>query len=306
MKTILTMPLLVLFCHLSAAEDPSLNYIALYKNIAIAEMHKTGIPASIKLAQGMLESASGRSTLATEANNHFGIKCGGSWEGGTYYREDDDHDANGKLIKSCFRSFNDPTESYFAHSSFLVDQSRYAFLFEYTRDDYVSWAKGLRKAGYATDKAYPDKLINLIEKYELYRYDLKSEDNIASESYVITEMPEAVVVDDKRQRPEIQTKPSRSQKRTRSKKNSKIRKKANNSSEKIFHIVQEGQTMSEIAMLNDVEETTMRLRNRIPKDAEPLAGEKIYLRKKISIFKRPEFARQPVQGTIVSEEEYIF
>jgi len=150
------------------------TYISNYKNIAVEEMHRTGIPASIKLAQGLLESDWGRSDLATAANNHFGIKCGGRWNGETFYKEDDDKDAKGRLIESCFRSFTSPVESYMAHSDFLTDpkkEYRYGFLFEYESTDYISWAKGLRKSGYATDPNYPNKLISIIEKYNLSSFD---------------------------------------------------------------------------------------------------------------------------------------
>lgn len=150
------------------------TYISNFKDIAVEEMHRTGIPASIKLAQGLLESNWGRSDLATTANNHFGIKCGGAWNGETFYKKDDDKDEKGKLIKSCFRSFSNPTESYLAHSDFLTDpkkQYRYGFLFEFNSTDYISWAKGLKKSGYATDPNYPKKLISIIEKYDLSRFD---------------------------------------------------------------------------------------------------------------------------------------
>ena len=150
------------------------TYINNYKDIAVEEMYRTGIPASIKLAQGLLESDWGRSDLAVTANNHFGIKCGGKWNGNTFYKEDDDKDHRGKLIKSCFRSFSSPLESYMAHSDFLTDPNkeyRYGFLFEYESTDYVSWAKGLKKSGYATDPNYPKKLINIIERYDLSRFD---------------------------------------------------------------------------------------------------------------------------------------
>ena len=149
-------------------------YIERYKDIAIAEMGRTGIPASIKLAQGLLESDWGRSDLARTANNHFGIKCGGLWEGEGYYLEDDDTDHKGNLVPSCFRVFKSANESYMAHSEFLTSEDRtgrYAFLFKYELTDYKSWAKGLKKAGYATDKKYSSKLIAIIEKYELYIYD---------------------------------------------------------------------------------------------------------------------------------------
>ena len=150
------------------------TYINNFKDIAIEEMHRTGIPASIKLAQGLLESDWGRSDLAKTANNHFGIKCGRAWMGDTFYKKDDDKDEKGRLIKSCFRSFSSPLESYMAHSDFLSDpkkEYRYGFLFEYASTDYVSWAKGLKKSGYATDPKYPNKLIQIIKKYELDRFD---------------------------------------------------------------------------------------------------------------------------------------
>ena len=150
------------------------NYIDTYKTIAISEMRRTGIPASIKLAQGILESDFGRSPLATNANNHFGIKCGGDWSGGTYYSHDDDTDSVGLLIESCFRSFNQAEDSYIAHSEFISNpskRSRYGFLFNLGTTDYVGWANGLKFAGYATDPAYPQKLITIIEKYQLFKYD---------------------------------------------------------------------------------------------------------------------------------------
>ena len=150
-------------------------YKSNYKDIAISEMYRTGIPASIKLAQGMLESNWGRSELANTANNHFGIKCGAAWTGGEYYREDDDYNKQGELMKSCFRKFESAMESYTAHSEFLMDpkkEYRYGFLFDLETTDYKAWAQGLKDAGYATDPAYPAKLISIIEKYNLNRYDV--------------------------------------------------------------------------------------------------------------------------------------
>jgi len=148
-------------------------YIEQYKDLAISEMHRVGIPASIKLAQAILESNAGLSTLAREANNHFGIKCGSYWKGKTFYRKDDDRNKRGKLIKSCFRAFRDPVDSFMEHSDFLAVQNRkrYNFLFAYGTSDYSSWAFGLKKAGYATHKQYPQLLIKLIEEYQLYKYD---------------------------------------------------------------------------------------------------------------------------------------
>jgi LysM repeat protein len=149
-------------------------YIHTYRGIAVAEMHRTGIPASIKLAQAILESDMGRSDLASLANNHFGIKCGRDWQGDVYYKPDDEKDTSGIIVKSCFRSFSDASASFIAHSDFLTNpakKARYGPLFELELADYRSWAYGLRKAGYATDPAYPEKLIRIIEEYRLYQYD---------------------------------------------------------------------------------------------------------------------------------------
>jgi flagellum-specific peptidoglycan hydrolase FlgJ len=140
------------------------NYIDDFKDIAVQEMKLYKIPASITLAQGILESGSGSGRLALEANNHFGIKCHTGWTGGRIYHDDDEE-------QECFRTYNNASYSYRDHSLFLRDRKRYAGLFELDEDDYKGWAEGLRKAGYATDKRYPQKLISLIERYELYRYD---------------------------------------------------------------------------------------------------------------------------------------
>ena len=139
------------------------EYINTWKNLAISEMRRSGIPASITLAQGMLESSNGNSRLAVVANNHFGIKCHG-WEGEQIFH-DDDHK------NECFRRYRTAEESYFDHTDFLMTRSRYAFLFDYKPTDYKSWANGLRKAGYATDPKYSQLLISLIERYALYQFD---------------------------------------------------------------------------------------------------------------------------------------
>lgn len=140
-----------------------LNYIDRYKGIAIEEMNKYGIPASIKLAQALLESGNGNSYLATRANNHFGIKCGGSWSGKSVNRPDDTNN-------DCFRVYNDPEQSFRDHSQFLL-RKRYENLFTLRKDDYKGWAKGLKAAGYATNPRYPELLIDLIERYNLQQYD---------------------------------------------------------------------------------------------------------------------------------------
>ncbi len=147
------------------------QYIEMYKNMAIDEMDRSGIPASITLAQGILESSSGNSELARFANNHFGIKCHNGWAGGEYYKKDDDRNHKGQLIKSCFRVYGSAYESYMNHTAFLTGKQRYAFLFNYPKEDYISWAKGLKTAGYATNPVYADKLIRVIEENNLSQYD---------------------------------------------------------------------------------------------------------------------------------------
>ncbi|WP_026753901.1 glucosaminidase domain-containing protein [Sediminibacter sp. Hel_I_10] len=143
----------------SAVEE----YIDVYSSIAMEEMRKYKIPASITLAQGILESGSGQGRLSVEANNHFGIKCHG-WTGDKIYHDDD-------RSQECFRKYNYAKTSFEDHSEFLTSRGRYAKLFELRQDDYKGWARGLRSAGYATDRKYPDKLIGLIERYKLYEFD---------------------------------------------------------------------------------------------------------------------------------------
>ena len=142
----------------------TLRYIAKYKDIAKREMKEYGVPASITLAQGILESQSGKSRLAVEGNNHFGIKCHNNWHGEKILHDDN-------KAQECFRKYNNPEESFKDHSQFLAKRKRYAFLFRLPITDYEAWARGLKKAGYATDPSYPDKLIYIIEKYHLNKMD---------------------------------------------------------------------------------------------------------------------------------------
>ncbi|MCK0148003.1 glucosaminidase domain-containing protein [Arenibacter sp. F26102] len=142
------------------------EYIETFAEIAQFEMKAYGIPASITLAQGILESGAGRGVLGAKTNNHFGIKCHTDWEGDYDFHDDD---AKGE----CFRKYNHPMYSFRDHSVFLSSRARYAFLFDLEHDDYKGWAYGLREAGYATDRKYPHKLIALIERYELDKYDRK-------------------------------------------------------------------------------------------------------------------------------------
>ncbi len=139
-------------------------YVLQYASIAQEEMKSYGIPASITLAQGILESNMGVGELALKSNNHFGIKCHKEWKGERVYHDDDE-------AGECFRKYAQPEQSFRDHSLFLVDRSRYDFLFEYQIKDYEKWAHGLKKAGYATDPRYAYKLISLIERLELHRFD---------------------------------------------------------------------------------------------------------------------------------------
>lgn len=151
------------------------NYIEKFAIVAQNEMKSYGIPASITLAQGILESGMGYGRLAVEGNNHFGIKCHSDWTGKRIYHDDD-------RKGECFRVYIDPVTSYRDHSLFLKSRSRYSLLFEIKTTNYKAWARGLKKAGYATDPKYPDKLISLIERFDLTRYDSKKSDSLILKS----------------------------------------------------------------------------------------------------------------------------
>ena len=165
MRKTIVIILLVLFQNATAQNANVLKYIETYKVLAISEMKRTGIPASITIAQGILETESGNSELVIKSNNHFGIKCKSTWTGETVYHNDDERG-------ECFRKYNTAEESYRDHSNFLRSSERYASLFNLNSDDYKGWAHGLKKAGYATNPRYPYILINSIEKYNLHQYTL--------------------------------------------------------------------------------------------------------------------------------------
>ena len=167
MKKVLIAIALLLGFTVSAQRDPGTpqeRYIARFASIAVNEMYRSGVPASITLAQGIIESRSGQSALAAEGNNHFGIKCHNSWKGRTMLADDDRKD-------ECFRVYDSAEESFRDHSDFLRYRDRYKFLFDFPVTDYKSWAYGLKQAGYATDPSYAAKLIQCVENYNLSRYD---------------------------------------------------------------------------------------------------------------------------------------
>ena len=165
--------LLILSNSIFGQEISRKEYIEKYASLAVKQMHQYKIPASITLAQGILESNNGNSRLAVKANNHFGIKCHG-WEGKKIFADDDKKN-------ECFRNYKNVLESFVDHSLFLNKYSRYEFLFNYKITDYKSWAKGLKKAGYATNSKYPELLIKIIEENKLYQFDReKIDENLIS------------------------------------------------------------------------------------------------------------------------------
>jgi LysM repeat protein len=154
-----------------------IEYIDAHKTYALREMERSGIPASITLAQGLLETAAGSSFLARTANNHFGMKCGDRWNGSTAYKHDDEFDAKGQPIKSCFRAYADPAEGFADHSMFLLDpqkHNRYGSLFQEDPLDYVAWATGLQASGYAPAGHYSARLIEFVERYHLHELDYQA------------------------------------------------------------------------------------------------------------------------------------
>ncbi|MEN8928399.1 MAG: glucosaminidase domain-containing protein [Flavobacteriales bacterium] len=286
------------------------EYITKWKEVAISQMQTHQIPASITLAQGILESGSGNSNLAKLANNHFGIKCHSSWTGETYYQDDDEED-------ECFRKYERAMQSFQDHSNFLK-KKRYEPLFKLKLTDYEGWAKGLKKAGYATNPKYPKLLISLIERYQLQQYDVPQEETpvvIAKverekPSYPSSEIAETISYSINHEIkktanlvPFITIKKGDSYKKLE--KELGIRKwqvtKYNDlpkshdlkegerifikpkrcRSKEDFHIVRGGETMRDISQLYGVKLKKIYKRNRLDEGSVPKAGQKINLRKKI-------------------------
>ncbi len=315
----------LLTCTVTFAQNSDfINYIDKYKKIAIREMERAGIPASIKLAQALLESNAGRSELARKANNHFGIKCGGSWSGKTFHKEDDDYDEFGNLQKSCFRKYKNAEDSYIAHSEFLRDPrkaNRYGFLFRLKSTDYKRWARGLRTSGYATGANYDEKLIRIIETYKLYELDQMSgdffpdgrpdrpEDAIAGLDLRRVNDVKVVFATNKITVQDISIKTDISVNRL-ARYNEKLPpvsdtlsegyrvflqpKRCRNRGKRKFHYVQEGETLFDISQQYAVKLTRLYKRNRIPKNAEPQADQRIKLKGcKIKEGERPRLLNEP-------------
>jgi len=320
MRKIIFFLFLPLPCLLSSQDRG--KYIDQFSPIAISEMQRTGIPASIKLAQGILESNAGASTLALQANNHFGIKCGNEWHGKKMYRKDDDRDKRGRLVKSCFRSFKSAKASYIAHSDFLLDPNkayRYGKLFRLAPDDYRGWAHGLKKAGYATNPKYPQLLIKIIEDYQLFNFDeganliadrgkkktnkkpvkpntaptvpvnrrlytIKFENGVKYVSAWEGDTPRKIA--DEMRLPSnriIQSNEGLKRKHQPLEQGQRIFLKPKKSSFKgrqKYHIVKPGETMMSISDRYAVKLKKLFSQNRMEADAQPKAGQKIYLKGK--------------------------
>ena len=192
-KLIYVVTAIILSSNLFAQRISPDEYINTYREIAIAEMKRSGIPASVTLAQGILETECGNSDLVKKSNNHFGIKCKSTWTGESVKHTDD-------APNECFRKYNNPADSYKDHSDYLKTSPRYATLFELDPSDYKGWAYGLKKAGYATNPKYPQIVISNIEKYNLQQYDnltVQDFDNIAINKIVTAQKPveQNIVVD---------------------------------------------------------------------------------------------------------------
>lgn len=225
------------------------QYIQRYSELARKEMAEFGIPASIKLAQALLESDNGNSMLARKANNHFGIKCHSDWNGPGVYKDDDRRN-------ECFRKYRKVEDSFRDHSLFLRERTRYSFLFELDPTDYKAWARGLKKAGYATNPRYPQLLIKIIEDNSLHKFDRlqpEIEMKVTGDEEREGDFPD-VVVDGKRQ------------------------KMLNNGVE--YVLAGNGETYKEIADHESVPVWLLRKFNDVDKGHEPRAGEKVYLKPK--------------------------
>jgi hypothetical protein len=243
------------------------EYISTYKDLAIEEMKKYHIPASITLAQGILESECGNSQLAQQANNHFGIKCHKEWTGKTFYQDDDEKD-------ECFRKYQRPEESYKDHSEFLSTRDRYKFLFDIDINDYKGWAYGLKQAGYATNPKYPELLIRIIEENGLHQYDKES----GRRSAVGGQRSE-----EKKQNSEFITSPPEVFEISGRGGNDRVIFLNNGVK---FVLAREGDDIYKIADEFEIYSWQVRKYNDLSKNGIMVAGEKIYIEKKRS---RSEF-----------------
>lgn len=297
--------LLVLSTISTNAQITRQEYINQYQKLAIGQMEKYGVPASIIMAQGILESGAGNSRLAVKANNHFGIKCHTSWTGPRIYHDDD---AKGE----CFRKYRNPEKSYSDHSEFLRGARRYAFLFDLDPTDYKGWAYGLSKAGYATDPTYPSKLIRIIEEEKLYQLDKGIDIQIESPTVGMGQLldPDSYTIDIHNQRKiyirnrikyitikkgdtyqsitkEMDLMPWQLAKYNDIKRNARLEegqeiyiqpKRRRAERNHPLHVVEEGESLYDISQMYGIRLKSLYYRNRIDESHTPDPGEKIFLR----------------------------
>ena len=251
------------------------SYIAKYKDLAISEMKRTGVPASITLAQGMIESDYGQSSLATRGNNHFGIKCHNGWTGPAIYHHDDKRN-------DCFRKYNRVEDSYYDHSDFLRTGSRYSFLFDLPVTDYKAWAKGLKQAGYATNPDYPNMLIRKIEESSLYYFDnpvlpektpvpmtaVKVDPGLVTEAGNTEKAP--AVIEDIQMPPVINDNFVVSARVSRVMENNRIQ----------YIIVKDGESLEMIENEFELLKWELQRYNELPEGYTPVAGQILYLQPK--------------------------
>lgn len=303
-KTLFSLCLLFLSILSFSQDDTRFDYINRFKNISISEAERSGIPASIKLAQGILESNAGQSTLAVKANNHFGLKCHNDWNGKKYHLEDDDYDENGKLVKSCFRVYKNADASYIAHSEFLRDPKkrfRYGFLFSLPPNDYEAWAHGLKTAGYATSPTYAEKLIRVIETYQLYQFDNMSMLDVQHEDVsLVGGVHIALINHVKVTFSKIDDTPAKIAERTKVslkrilnynekltsgnqtiKPDTRVylqRKRSNYRGTKKWHYVKEGESMFDISQIYALRLKKLYHKNRMKEGSEAAIGERVKIR----------------------------
>lgn len=299
------------------------EYIMFYKDLAVKEMQRTGIPASITLAQGILESGDGNSTLATKGNNHFGIKCHRDWHGKKIYHDDD-------ARNECFRKYKSAYESYRDHSDFLTSKPRYQFLFELETTDYKAWAKGLKKAGYATSRTYDKALIQLIEENQLYLYDdpkytakqgkenqeIKREENLSKEihlnnniKYIFAKADDNIDIIAERYG-KLPFEIARYNEVNRNAELTEgqmiyLQPKRNKAARGLdYHVVKEGDTMHSISQIYGVKLKHLYSRNQMEEGSEPEVGQKLWLRKNKKINKKIEIQLPELDQDDEGEEEF--
>ncbi|MFH1004412.1 MAG: glucosaminidase domain-containing protein [Bacteroidota bacterium] len=306
-KSIFTFYILYLTFYISYAQPSEYkmtrqDYIEKYKDIAIKEMLEHNIPASITLAQGLLESDNGNSALTMYANNHFGIKCHDGWKGNTFIQDDD-------VKNECFRKYNTAEESFDDHSLFLITRGRYAFLFELKNTDYKGWAEGLKEAGYATNRSYSERLIKIIDDNRLFQYDrimlmpidkyetkkverkiIKPKESNIRKIYFNNRIKYVVIQDGETYYKIAQELDMRLWQLHNYNEVGKqtclqagdivyLQPKRKHSRKEEFHIVRWGETMYYISQLYGIKMKHLYRMNNMTDGQEPVAGQKIFLKK---------------------------